>query len=204
MLFFKGLVLLILELYMEYLIYVYFHAFGSNFNDEQVFVWLASIVMFLLLPLIYFRVLASEPEILQSTRRLWGQLYYEVDIYSRSSLAFYVIFIIRRIVFVIVCFGLSQDSPGIAIILLILLNTIVLLYVAHIKPITDKLKNRLEIFNEYMVSIITIQMIWFTDYVGPNLKHIQWSYGYVVNVFVAYYIYVNINIFFYFAVMQLI
>ena len=33
-LFFKGIVLLVMELYLEYFIYIYFHAFGQNFNDQ--------------------------------------------------------------------------------------------------------------------------------------------------------------------------
>lgn len=71
-LFFKGFVLLIVELYLEYFIYIYFHTFGTNFNDEQAFVYLASILMFVLVPLIYFRILASEPKILRRVQKMWG------------------------------------------------------------------------------------------------------------------------------------
>ena len=83
-----------------------------------------------------------------------------------------------------------------------ILNMVVILHLAHFKPITDNLKNRLEIFNEYMVSVITIQMVWFTDFIDQ--KKIQWHYGYIINGLVGYFVYVNLNIFFYYAIKSLV
>ena len=87
-----------------------------------------------------------------------------VKLESKWTASFYLIFIIRRLIFVIMCFGLDNYS-GLTLVLLCLMNLAMLIYVGIVEPLIERRFNRLEIFNELFVCFITFHMCFFTDWV---------------------------------------
>ena len=124
-----------------------------------------------------------------------------MDTKKRSSLAFYPIYMTRRVLFIFLAFGL-ETYPGIGLMSLILMNLGIMIYVSNTRPIIGKLKNRLEIFNEFMVCCVSFHMLYFSEWVsnvkeGP-LMFTRWGYGHVMNFFISYFIYANLSIYGYF------
>ena len=52
-----------------------------------------------------------------------------------------------------------------SLILICYMNLSILIYTAQTSPLIGKPTNRLEIFNEFVVCCVTIQMFLFTDWV---------------------------------------
>jgi hypothetical protein len=48
------------------------------------------------------------------------------------------------------------------------LNLFNLIYIGGVKPFETIFKNRIEMFNELTICIVTIQMCLFTDFVGDR------------------------------------
>jgi hypothetical protein len=118
-----------------------------------------------------------------------------VRLRSKVTASFYLIFIIRRLLFVIICFGMDNYS-GLNLVLFMCMNLFMLMYVGWTRPLIGKFSNRLEIFNELFVSFITIHMAFFTDWVLDEKylanKPVQYDYGIMMNVFFLYYLYANL------------
>ena len=81
------------------------------------------------------------------------------------------------------------------------MNLAILLYVSYFRRIVGQLKNRLEMFNEYMVCCVTQQMVFFSDWVcsvDSDLLNVRWKYGHFMNAVIGYFIYANLSIFIFF------
>jgi len=50
--------------------------------------------------------------------------------------------------------------------MLMFLNLFILIYIGGVQPFDTKLKNQIEMFNEFSICILTIQMTLFTDFVS--------------------------------------
>ena len=83
---------------------------------------------------------------------------------SKPQLAFSLVFMCRRLLFITIAFGI--DHQAIQIMLLIYLNTAIIIYQQGQKPLKARLNNQLEIFNELTIHISTIHMIFFTEWIG--------------------------------------
>ena len=71
---------------------------------------------------------------------------------------------VRRIIFVNIAFGMDF-YPGPSIILICLMNLGMIIYTGHNYNLLGKFRNRIEMFNEYMICCITFHMFCFTDWV---------------------------------------
>lgn len=118
-----------------------------------------------------------------------------VKLESKWTASFYLLFIIRRLIFVILCFGIDNYS-GLVLVLVNFMNLAQLVYVGMTRPLIGKLFNRLEMFNELFVCFITFHMCFFTDWVldvnGIPDEPVQYNYGIMMNTFFLYYLYWNI------------
>tara|TARA_B110000285_G_scaffold208433_1_gene248635 strand:- start:252 stop:812 length:561 start_codon:yes stop_codon:yes gene_type:complete len=94
----------------------------------------------------------------------YGSLFEDVELRSKWSAAFYLVFIFRRIIFVYLIFKVDGSS-SLQLLFLNWMNLIILIYVGINYPLGDKYQNRLEMFNELSVCFITFHMYFFTDYV---------------------------------------
>jgi hypothetical protein len=59
--------------------------------------------------------------------------------------------------------GLFMSTQVFQIFGIVALNYIVMMYYGSIRPLTNRFDNRLEIFNEYMVSVCCMHLFFFTD-----------------------------------------
>ena len=102
-----------------------------------------------------------------------------------------------------------------------LLNLAILIYTGRNSPLIGKLCNRLELFNEFSVCFITIQMSFFIHHtLGYDIKTVpeellsatvallpnesdQNTYGYMMNSCMFYYIYANILVILYYLIRQI-
>ena len=73
--------------------------------------------------------------------------------YHRSSLLFYEIHVVRRLLFVFAAYYL-YDYPWIQVISYLVQSKIMVAYLTGWKPFVEPDTNYIEIFNEYIVMII--------------------------------------------------
>ena len=118
-----------------------------------------------------------------------------VKLRSKIHAAFYLIFIIRRVVFVMLCFGWDNYS-GLNLCMIEYFNLFMLMYVGYTRPLISKFSNRLEMFNELFVCYITFHMKFFSSWVldenNVENKPLMYDYGIMMNTFFFYYLYCNI------------
>ena len=125
----------------------------------------------------------------------WGSMFEGVKLKSKITACFYLVFIIRRLIFVMLVFGIDNYS-GLVMVILCWMNLGMLIYVGQISPLVERLENRLEMFNELFVCCITFHMFFFSDWVldenAQANKPIQYNYGIMMNTFFLYYLYINL------------
>ena len=79
-------------------------------------------------------------------------------------LLYYILFSLRRLIFCALAFYCTHLS-FFQVQMLMFLNLFILLYVGGVQPFETRLKNRIEMFNELSICVLTIQMLLFTDFV---------------------------------------
>ena len=102
---------------------------------------------------------------------------------SKWDIAFNFIFVVRRMLFCITIFAI--EDPVLQLISIFFINKFAACYIAYFQPklevghVTSKFKNimnRLEMFNEVMIYIITLHLIVFSDMVSD--VHVKFNAGY--------------------------
>lgn len=84
----------------------------------------------------------------------WGSMFEGVRLKSKITACFYLLFIIRRLIFVFIVFHLDNNT-GVSMVLLCWMNLAILIYTGMIRPLEERFMNRLEMFNELFVCMIT-------------------------------------------------
>lgn len=92
-----------------------------------------------------------------------------MDISKRSSLLYHLIFVLRRLFFVINVFLLS-DYLAIQLICFMLTNILYLIYLLNFRPLESV---SMEVFNEVTTLILSYFMLIYTDFVpNANIKNL--------------------------------
>ena len=99
--------------------------------------------------------------------------------------------LLRRFIFVWSVFYLEAGS--IQIIILITINMVVIVYIAHVKPFIFRVNNRIEIFNEIITQIISCHTIVFTEWVTDYYTQEVMSWCMIF--FITFYCIFNIMLF---------
>ena len=120
-----------------------------------------------------------------------GSLFDDIELRTKWTAAFYLFYALRRIFFVDIAFNL-KEWPGIQIILINYLNLAALIYVGSHQPLISLPRNRLEIFNEFMICFITFIFMGFTDVILNEDE--KWDFGKIMIYLVLYFMYVNIMV----------
>ena len=84
----------------------------------------------------------------------WGSMFEGVRLRSKLTACFYLIFIIRRLIFVFIVFHLDNNT-GVSLVLICWMNLAILIYTGMVRPLEERFMNRLEMFNELFVSMVT-------------------------------------------------
>lgn len=125
----------------------------------------------------------------------WGPIYEGLKTESKWTLAYYLIYILRRILFVFIVFFIPQGT--IQLIFLQYMNMFVIMYQVLNKPLDSKLKNQIETANEIFIGIITFHMLFFTDWI-PKFES-QYALGWSMIIWTFACIVFNILFIVYFA-----
>ena len=104
----------------------------------------------------------------EAVEHRFGAAYENIRISSKSALGYTSLFMMKRLAFVIIVL-LIKNNRILQHFLIIGLLAISTAYSWSSKPFTDSLSNFQEIFNDYMVSIISYSVLVFGDFV-PNKK----------------------------------
>ena len=108
---------------------------------------------------------------------MWGPAYDDIKICCKYSRIFYFIYYFRRTVFL--CLGFFiRDSPIIQILGILYLNIFMTWYQGAKRPLIERFDNRLELTNEFFISICSILMMTFTHAVQDALT--QYYYGWAL------------------------
>jgi len=72
------------------------------------------------------------------------------------------------------------------------LNLASIIYIGYHSPLISKPRNRLEMFNEFMICVITFVFMSFTDVILNESA--KWDFGEIIIWLILYYLYVNIMV----------
>ena len=167
----------------------------TRFNES--FTLFLMIICIGVMPLVFIYLIINHINIYQKHKfnTRYGSLFEDVDLRTKWQAAFYFVYCLRRIVFILVVFTMGHIS-GIQLLFINLMNLAILVYTGYNYPLKTKFANRLEMFNELFVCFITLHMYFFTDWVldknNQTDKDVQYNYGIMMNYFLSYYIYCNI------------
>lgn len=182
-LFYGEFIFLVIEAYLEFLIAGYLNLKEpiTTKNGEVLSIaigWYCALTTLIVMPAAFVYMFTRSTEVLssESFKQKWEALYERVDPRDKFNLLYYPIFCGRRVIFCYLCFSLFH-LPSIQFISLMLLNTLILEYIAGQKPLHSRFLNRLEIFNELTSLLSTFHMAFFTDWIiDPVLQHtLGWS-----------------------------
>ena len=113
-----------------------------------------------------------------SLHRRFDTLFEEMRVLD-SSLVFSSFFLIRRIVLSAIIIWLPM-VPAIQILLFSSFSFANLLYVARESPFNSILSNRMEMFNEFSVYLLSINFLCFSDLSPPEFKeYLGYSFLYL-------------------------
>lgn len=99
----------------------------------------------------------------EKTRERWGMFFLDLDYRSPHKLFYQIVFMGRRVIFVSIAF-LLVPFGGLQIVLFNILNMLVFEAFTLTRPLRTKFRNDLETFNEFMIGIIMIICVSFTDF----------------------------------------
>jgi hypothetical protein len=126
--------------------------------------------------------LSSSNERLESLKNRLGVLYEDLSYEKkRSALWYYPLFTLRRLSFILQSVYLaSTDYQFHNLLLNYSWSTLMLIYILHSKPFATAQTTRLEVFNEFMVMIVTVYHLiaysLITD-LSPDVTYeIGWSF----------------------------
>lgn len=113
-------------------------------------------------------MLRQDVDVLSETRfeKTWGPIYEGLRMKSKWTLAYYLVYTVRRIIYIFIVFYITQN--GWQLVLLQYLNGFVIIYQLMHKPLDSQLKNRIEFVNEIFISTLTFFMCFFTDYIPSH------------------------------------
>tara|TARA_B110000285_G_scaffold233603_1_gene307901 strand:+ start:418 stop:1257 length:840 start_codon:yes stop_codon:yes gene_type:complete len=170
-LFFGQLLAIAITGYMEFLIAGYYTiTYGLTSTSGEVIsnytAYFALIVTCILMPLAILFIIVQRRRDLHRYRiyNVLGELYAGFKTSDRINLTYYLLFGIRRVMYIYVVFNWVEDSWAQAMVIMFM-NLFMLIFIGQQKPLSRMFKNRIELFNEFCVLIITIHMICFTEWV---------------------------------------
>lgn len=103
----------------------------------------------------------DEPEF----KAMYGRAYTELKLESFWTKSFYLMYIIRRSIFLRIAFY-GEAHQAIQVIALMFLNMFIILYQGKNRPLKYQLDNKIELLNEFIVSICTMHLMFFTPVVS--------------------------------------
>ena len=133
---------------------------------------------------------------LESFESSWASFYEGIRKVNKYTLMFNFFFMLRRIALVYAIFWF-KDYVTFQLMSLFALNLTLLIYQGSTRPLTWKLRNRIELFNEACIAAVAIHLLVFTDWVTDPLAAETMGFA-MLGVFLVCLI-LNLSVVFYFA-----
>lgn len=163
-------------------------------------------VILVFLPLVSIYIILQPLERLSDEifKKRWGQIYQNMYDKRRdlSPRFFYLIFVLRRVLFIFMSFMLQKEAVIYQILIVEFINIFMLIYTGYFKPVYGTFENRLEIFNEFQVCICTLMVIQFTDWVDS--PEVQYEIGWYLCGLILLQVLINQIIIIYYSVRRII
>jgi hypothetical protein len=171
--FFNQILGLSLEAYIEFYINSLLNIQTADFstNGEWLGISLSyftAIIIHGVLPILSLFIISRKKKELIKTpfSECVGELYESTRIDSKLKLAYTLMFIIRRGIYLTIgMFLLNPNLGGLQITLLMLLNLLAIVYIGYSSAQKRFELNLIEFVNEVFVQAATVHLIFFTDYV---------------------------------------
>lgn len=149
---------------------------------------IVGIIVYLLFPFTVLMFIKRNINELNSKKRHYGSLYADLRTHKLSTALYMVLFMLRRLLFAVSAVFLTR-WPLVQVNLLFLQSLTVVLYLLHFRPFEDPIMNKLEIFNELCILLVTYPSLLFTGFVSEPLS--QYYAGWLMIVFIILNILVN-------------
>ena len=171
-----------IEGYLEFLITCFIKLREPEGNEKhlynEIINYSIGATIFILLPIIFIWFLCRPLEVIQTESFItkWRILFHDIKIKSKFELSFYLIFCIRRIIYVSTAFLIKTQWTQ--LLVLIYTNLAITIYVGSFTPFKSRYYNRIEIMNELYISFATYQIILFTDFVPDSEEKSKFGWLY--------------------------
>ena len=132
--------------------------------------------------------------------RIWGVFWRGMKMNNKGQLSFFLMFFLRRLIFTFSVFMIN-DYAIVQLQLVIYINMIMMIYQGNYQPIASREENQVQLFNEVMIQLVTVHLLFFTDWVS-NVND-QFMLGWSMVGWVFYLILVNFMLIFYYASLSL-
>ena len=96
-------------------------------------------------------------------KSMFGNLYSELKTSLKQQVMFYLVFIVRRLLFVVFTLFMRERN-FFQIIAMNYLNLTMLIYNGYYKPFSSRFRNRVEVTNEVFITLATFHFMLFTDF----------------------------------------
>ena len=148
-------------------------SFGNKFSKIFSFVSIV-LIIFVFYSFIYVK-LHSKTEIRSpGFKGVWG------EIYSERNFSYYLMFVLRRVVFAIIVFKI--DKLAFQIMLILGVNILMTIYIAHWRPFMG----RLELMNEMFMAMSSYHLLLFSKWVPTEIHSTYgWTFVGTIGVFIA-------------------
>jgi len=193
-LFFGQLISLGIAGYMEFLIAGYYNLNNKidSTSGGDIGLVIAYFVVFLtciFMPLSLVFLLFQRRRDLHRYRifNILGELYSGFKTDTKFNLLYYLLFGVRRVFYVYLVFN-WEDSSWAQIMVLEYMNLFTIIYFGLLKPMSTFHKNRIELFNEFCIQIITLHMICYSDFVPGRFERdvMGWSMIFFITINALY------------------
>lgn len=139
---------------------------GFEYLHSKGMVWLSLIMTLGVYPFFSLLVfLLGRSTLMHRIPRVrFGVIYEDIDLYKRNYRIYPLIYVLRRIMQV----GLLSvdDLEGIQVQILMYTGSFVMVYVGVVRPFKQRTVNNQNLFNEFIILILTTIMVIFTNFCG--------------------------------------
>ena len=206
-LYWNTLLSLTLECFMDFVVCSYLNA--QTLRDTKpllgetlgIICW-ASVMtlLFIVLPVALLLLITIKPSSKElkkdKHKEVWGVLYEDLRTKSRFQLAFYLVFVIRRSVFL--CVGLfieNADYKVWQLLAVFYLNICNSLYFGKVDTWIPRLYRRMEVVNEWFVGSAGAFLILYTE-IGPD-EQMKYKIGWIHILTISIFLLINLFLIFY-------
>lgn len=124
---------------------------------------------FIVLPGALIYMITRDPEEIESYEDRFGVLFEGIKTKSKWDLAYYLLYIIRRLTFCLIAISFKGNTVY-QFQALYILNLFMGIYIGYNASKKSPSLNRVDLFNELFIQILTIHVVLFTDFVSdPEL-----------------------------------